>query len=139
MIRYSLTCGGGHGFDGWFRSSGDFDRQAGKGLLTCPVCGSHEVSKALMAPAVAAQAGTGQELLGDREARIRGMMSKVREELTKNAEDVGPRFAEVARRMHDGEMEKASVYGVATGEETRALMEDGVEFHPLPSIPDKGN
>lgn len=139
MIRYSLTCAGGHGFDGWFRSSGDYDNQAGRGLMTCPVCGTHEVSKALMAPAVATQPEAGQELLGDREARMREMMNKVREELTKNAEDVGPRFAEVARKMHDGEMEKTSVYGVATGEETRELMEDGIEFHPLPSIPGKGN
>lgn len=139
MIRYSLICAGGHGFDGWFRSSGEYDKQASKDLLACPVCGSHDVSKALMAPAVATQPETGQELLGDREERIREMMSKVREELTKNSEDVGPRFAEVARKMHDGEMEKASVYGVATGEETRELMEDGIEFHPLPPAPAKGN
>ena len=139
MIRYSLTCADGHGFDGWFRSSGDYDKQAGKGLLTCPVCGSREVSKALMAPAVATQGEADAGLLGDREARIREMMSKVREELTKNAEDVGPRFAEVARKMHDGEIEKTAVYGVATGEETRDLMEDGIEFHPLPPALDKGN
>ncbi len=139
MIRYSLTCDGGHGFDGWFRSSGDYDGQAGNGLLTCPVCGSREVSKALMSPAVATQAEAEQELLGDREARMREMLVKVREELTKDAEDVGPRFAEVARKMHDGEMEKASVYGVATGEETRELIEDGIEVHPLPPVPGKGN
>jgi hypothetical protein len=92
-----------------------------------------------MSPAVSLQGETGQELLGDREERIREMMRKVREELTKDAEDVGPRFAEVARKMHDGEMEKASVYGIATGEETRDLMEDGIEVHPLPPIPGKGN
>lgn len=137
MIRYSLACTGGHVFDGWFRSSIDYDRQAGKGLLTCPVCGSRDVGKALMAPAVATQPG--DALLGDREARIREMMAKVREELTNNAEDVGPRFAEVARKMHDGEIDKAPVYGVATGEEARALIEDGIEFHPLPPVPGKGN
>jgi hypothetical protein len=139
MIRYSLTCSDGHGFDGWFRSSGDYESQAEKGLLACPVCGSHEVSKALMAPAVASQPETEEKLYGDREERIREMMGKVREELTKNAEDVGPRFAEVARKMHDGEMERASVYGVATGEETRELMEDGIEIHPLPPATAKGN
>ncbi len=141
MIRYSLSCANGHAFDGWFRSSGDYDVQAERGLLDCPVCGVHKIEKALMAPSVATSEAQVAEpaLIGGREERLRAMFRMVREEVTKNAENVGPRFAEVARQMHDGEIEKASVYGVASSEEVRALSEDGVEFHPLPPLPDEGN
>ena len=143
MIRYSLICSAEHAFDGWFRSSADYDAQADHGLLSCPVCGSPEVDKALMAPAVPArkqQAPSEQMMLiGDRETEIRGMIRKLREEVTRNAEDVGPRFAEVARQMHEGEVEKNSVYGVATPDEVRSLRDDGIEFHPLPRLPDDGN
>ena len=141
MIRYSLSCANGHAFDGWFRSSGDYDVQAERGLLDCPVCGEHKIEKALMTPSVATSEEQAAEpaLIGGREERVRAMYRMVRDEVTKNAENVGPRFAEVARQMHDGEIEKASVYGVASSEEVRALSEDGVEFHPLPPLPDEGN
>lgn len=141
MIRYSLSCTLGHAFDGWFRSSDDYEVQAQKGLLSCPMCGSHDVDKALMAPAVATTENKGAEqvLLGEGEERLRSMMRKLREEIISKAENVGPRFAEVARQMHDGEIEKASVYGIASPDEVRALKEDGVDFHPLPVLPDEGN
>jgi hypothetical protein len=141
MIRYALSCDGGHAFDGWFRSSDDYDVQADAGLLSCPVCGSKHVEKELMAPALAASPREANEhvLLGDRETHLREMIRKVREEVTKSAENVGPRFAEVARQMHEGEVEKASVYGVASPGEVRALKEDGVDFQPLPVLPDEGN
>src|SRR5262245_9299474 len=121
MIRYALTCNGGHGFDVWFRSSGDYDSQAKRGLLSCPACGSQQVQKALMAPAVSTsdddQARSGPTeavLLSEKETQLREMIRNVRAEVTKNAENVGPRFAEVARQMHDGEIERSSVYGVAS-------------------------
>jgi hypothetical protein len=145
MIRYALTCNAGHGFDGWFRSGEDYDTQSERGLLSCPVCGSDEVQKALMAPAVSTQGADQREapteavLLSEKEAQLRDMIRKVRDEVTKHAENVGPRFAEVARQMHEGEIERASVYGVASAEEVRSLSEDGVEFHPLPVLPEEGN
>jgi hypothetical protein len=146
MIRYALTCNAGHGFDGWFRSSQDYDTQSERGLLSCPVCGSGKVEKALMAPAVSTQEGNPAErtpteavLLSEKEARLREMIRKVREEVTKHAENVGPRFAEVARQMHEGEVERSSIYGVASNDEVRSLTEDGVEFHPLPVLPEEGN
>jgi hypothetical protein len=142
MIRYALACTAGHGFDGWFRSSEDYDRQAERHLLSCPVCGSPQIEKALMAPAVStAEAARSTEavLLGEKEVELRDMIRKVRAEVTKNAENVGPRFAEVARQMHEGEVERASVYGIASQDEVRALAEDGVDFHPLPVLPDEGN
>jgi hypothetical protein len=142
MIRYSLSCANGHAFDGWFRSSGDYDVQAEGGLLDCPVCGVHKIEKALMAPSVATSAepaSTEAVVLGEREERLREMFRMVREEVTRNAENVGPRFAEVARQMHDGDVEKGSVYGVASADEVRALAEDGIDFHPLPPLPDEAN
>lgn len=142
MIRYALLCAAGHDFDGWFRSSADYDAQAQRNLLSCPHCGSPKVEKALMAPAVStAEVARPTEavLLGEKDVELREMIRKVRTEVTKNAENVGPRFAEVARQMHEGEVERASVYGVASSEEVHALADDGVEFHPLPTLPDEGN
>ncbi|MFC5066839.1 DUF1178 family protein [Flaviflagellibacter deserti] len=156
MIRYTLQCERSHGFDGWFRSSGDFDLQAEAGLLSCPLCGSVAIEKGLMAPAVRTAEKVAEStpvtaeraelpnsgdvaLLGDKEQRLRAMIRALRDEVTKNAENVGPRFAEVARRMHEGEIEKGSVYGKASPEEIKSLAEDGIDFHPLPVLPDEGN
>lgn len=146
MIRYALTCKAGHGFDGWFRSSEDYEKQSERGLLSCPACGSGEVRKALMAPAVSTREANNGEgspteavLLSEKETQLRDMIRKVRTEVTKHAENVGPRFAEVARQMHEGEIERSSVYGVASADEVRSLSEDGVEFHPLPTLPEEGN
>jgi hypothetical protein len=146
MIRYSLSCSAGHGFDAWFRSSTDYDDQAARHLLSCPVCGVQHVDKALMAPSVATRDESAAEsapaeavLLSEKDTQLRDMIRKVRAEVTRHAENVGPRFAEVARQMHDGEIERSSVYGVASSEEVRSLAEDGVEFHPLPALPDEGH
>ena len=143
MIHYTLACDKAHTFDGWFRSSEDYARQEKKGLLSCPVCGSAKIGKGRMAPNVATSAeeapAGGQVLLGEREAHVRRLLKEVRDEVTRNAENVGPRFAEVARQMHDGEIEKSSVYGIASKDEVQALREDGVEFHPLPHITAESN
>jgi hypothetical protein len=153
MIRYDLTCDSGHRFDGWFRSSSDFDDQSAKALLACPSCGSARVEKALMAPAVslgsappraaapepAASAPQELTLLGEKEQRLRTLLREVRDQVMRNAEDVGDRFPEVARLMHAEEIEKRSIYGKASAEEARALVEEGVEIQPLPRLPDDTN
>jgi hypothetical protein len=156
LIRYSLICDRQHDFDGWFRSSTDFDDQAARRLLACPVCGSAAVSKGLMAPAVRTADKTADDvptragvpmdapgseiaLLGDKEQQLRAMLREVREAVTRNARDVGPRFAEVARQMHDGEVEHSSIYGRASPDEVRALAEDGIAFQPLPGLADDAN
>jgi hypothetical protein len=145
VIHYSLRCEAAHEFDGWFRSSGDFESQQAQRMLTCPFCGSHEVGKALMAPAVQAAenrpASATQDvaLLGERERKIREMMRHIREEVTRNARDVGPQFADMARQMHDGEIERDSIYGRASADEVRSLAEDGIEFYPLPPVVDETN
>ena len=149
MIRYDLRCrSGGHGFDGWFRSSADFDGQSERGLLSCPVCGTKDVGKALMAPAVSTRrAATPAETPvkpaegpgDDREHKLRAMMRELRREATRNSEDVGDRFPDIARRMHAEEIEPRTVHGRATPDEARALAEEGVPLQALPVCPDELN
>lgn len=150
MIRYDLRCGAGHGFDGWFRSSGDFDGQSASGLLACPVCGSAAVTKALMAPAVskkrAKMAGgpataPAQEVafVDDKQRELRNMLRNLRSHMTQNSEDVGDRFPEIARKMHAEEIEQKTVHGRTTAEEAKALIDEGVPVQPLPTFPDEMN
>jgi hypothetical protein len=141
VITFSLACDNGHDFEGWFRSSADFDAQEKDGQLECPVCASHRVGKALMAPAVA---GTREEaspvLMADpRDGAMRQMMKAFRDHVVASSEDVGERFAEEARRIHFDETEKRSIRGKATPDEAQALREDGVPFAPLPVLPDDQN
>ena len=141
MIRFSLSCERQHAFEGWFRDNGDFDRQQAAGLLDCPVCGSGKVAKALMAPAVSTARGREQMVLAadGEQRRIASELKALSEKLKSNAEDVGERFAEEARKIHFGESEKRGIFGRATAEEATRLAEDGVEFMPLPMLPDDRN
>jgi len=141
LIQYSLICESRHSFDAWFKSSEAYDEQAGSGILVCPVCNSRRVEKAVMAPAVAR---TDHERVPvsanhpDR-AKMIAALRAMREKLTAEADYVGPRFAEEARKMHWGEADPHAIYGEATREEAEALIEDGIEFLPLPSLPDEHN
>ncbi|WP_131194329.1 DUF1178 family protein [Lichenihabitans psoromatis] len=155
MIKYTLTCTKGHAFESWFRDSLGYDDLAESGQLTCPVCGSAEVRKAVMAPSVVrgrragseqrAQAGAAEPqgvvqhpiaLLDERERKVREMMRDLHRKITENADDVGRNFATEARRMHEGETPVRSIYGEATGEEVRSLLDDGVPLLPMPVLPD---
>ncbi|MBE7185942.1 MAG: DUF1178 family protein [Methylobacterium mesophilicum] len=141
MIKFALSCAEGHGFEGWFRDNGDFDTQAKRGLVECPACGSSEVSKALMAPAVSTARGREKIALAvsAEQKRIMGELKKLGEKLRENAEDVGDRFAEEARKIHFGETEARGIFGQATMEEAASLHEDGIEFLPIPNFPDERN
>ncbi|WP_127144116.1 DUF1178 family protein [Pelagibacterium montanilacus] len=140
MISYALACEKGHGFDAWFRNALAFDEQKAKGVLTCPVCGSGAVDKTLMAPAVARKDETVSLSAGhpDRARHIE-MLRKLREAVTSKADYVGDRFAEEARRIHFEEAEARGIYGEASRDEVASLLEDGIEFVPLPSLPDEHN
>ena len=138
MIKYALRCDESHAFEGWFSNSADYDAQAARGLLSCPVCGSADVSKALMAPAVrtgrskdaasdAARAKALAVARGEFEAKAR----KVRDYVHANFEGVGERFPEEARKIHYGEAEDRPIYGQATPKEARDLAEEGVTVAPL--------
>jgi hypothetical protein len=156
MIRYALTCDQGHAFESWFQNSGAYDKQVRRGLVTCPVCGSAKVEKTIMAPRVAgakkrsdaapaelpspsAEAPAPVAMLSPQEREFRKKLKELREHLTKSADYVGPKFPEEARKMHYGEIEHRSIYGEATPDQARELHEEGIEFHPLPVLPDERN
>lgn len=141
MIRFSLHCDKAHEFEGWFRDNADFDIQSKRGLVDCPVCGSHNVSKSLMAPAVST--GRKKEKMAlaasAEQKRMMGELKKLAEKMRENADYVGDKFAEEARKIHFGETEQRGIYGEATAEEAKGLIEDGVEFLPIPTFPDDQN
>lgn len=144
MIKYSLKCEAEHAFEGWFSSGSDFDAQSVRGLVTCPVCGSASVTKALMAPAVAtAHAGEGDAPMAMAGGGVPAeMMTKLREIVTHiraNSEDVGTRFPEEARKIHYGEAPVRGIIGQAKREEIGALLEEGIEIAPLPVLPEDAN
>lgn len=137
MIRYALICDRDHEFDGWFSSSDGFEAQAGAGEVLCPHCGSKRVSKALMAPNVAKSASRqGEAAPADEMARKMSMMMlALKKHVEENCDYVGDAFAEEARRIHYGETEHHEIYGEATLDEARELIEEGVEVAPLPVTP----
>lgn len=129
MIRYDLRCANGDEFEAWFGSIADYDAQAAQGMIQCPVCGVSHVEKAPMAPAV--HTGRKKDARNDR-AIAMAMAAKVREHVEKNFDYVGDKFADEARKMHEGESEERAIWGEATPEEAQALAEDGVPVAPLP-------
>ena len=133
MIRYDLICEFQHEFEGWFSSSADYDEQAKAGLLSCPVCATHSVEKAIMAPAVkTARKSEAREINAAK--AMAAMAAKIRTEIGKNCENVGTDFAEEARAIHYGEKPKRGIYGSTTPKESDELKEEGIEAHALPDI-----
>lgn len=172
MIRYALNCDQGHSFESWFANSGAYDKQAKRGLVTCPVCGSAKVEKAIMAPNLAPSPSlsgaaeprppahppttpappslqqtapmppapkTPVAMMSAAERELRHKLKELRDHITKNAHYVGPRFPEEARKIHYGEAEHRSIFGEASPEDAKQLHEEGIEFHPLPILPDDKN
>jgi hypothetical protein len=130
MIRYQLRCPEDHEFEGWFRSSAEYDEQSRKGLLECPACGSDRIDKAIMAPAVATA-----EAKDDRAQRMKKMrqfFTQVRKHVETNAEYVGEKFPDEARAIHYGDSEQRQIYGEATLADAKDLMEEGIPVLPLP-------
>jgi hypothetical protein len=159
MIRYALVCDKKHQFEIWFGNSADYDKQRKRKLVTCPACGSAEVEKAIMAPAIS-RSGKGKPssapisneavpapaaaaepvaMISPQEQEFRSKLKELREHLIKNADNVGKKFPEEARKMHYGEIEHRSIYGEASPEEAKELHEEGIEFHPIPVLPDERN
>ena len=156
MILYNLICHKGHAFESWFPSSTAYDKQAKRGLVSCPSCGSAKVEKAIMAPRLARKdkststsvapveeaaptAPSPVAMLSPQEQEFRTKLKELRDHLTANADNVGKKFPEEARKMHYGEIERCSIYGEATAQDAKALHEEGIEFHPLPVLPDERN
>ena len=165
MIRYALNCEQGHTFESWFQNSAAYDKQAKRGLVACPICGSVKVEKAIMAPRlsrsdtdaspavptplvphlpmpqlpVPVPANAPLAVMSPPERELRKKLKELREHITKNSDYVGARFPEQARKIHYGEIEHRSIYGEASPDEAKELHEEGIEFHPLPILPDEFN
>ncbi|MEJ5901462.1 DUF1178 family protein [Ochrobactrum teleogrylli] len=141
MIRFSLHCDHGHEFEGWFRDNADFDRQSEMKFVSCPVCNSHKVQKALMAPAVSTARAKEKiaMALGEAQKKVLEEMRDLSRKVRENADYVGDKFAEEARKIHFGETEQRGIYGEASREDVHSLLEDGVDVMPLPVFPEDQN
>ncbi|MBN9038743.1 MAG: DUF1178 family protein [Rhizobiales bacterium] len=141
MIRFTLRCEAEHEFDGWFRDGGDFDTQKKRGFVSCPVCNSGKVEKALMAPAVSTSRGKEKVALavGEEQRRLMGQLREMAKKVRENADYVGDRFAEEARKIHFGETDPRGIYGEASVDDVKGLLDDGVDFMPLPEFPEDRN
>jgi len=155
MIHYQLRCAQEHEFDGWFKDSAAFERQAKRGLVECPNCGNTSVTRALMAPAVPRKGNTLPEPIpatpapaqpvqeakarqvakGRIPAQVVAMLQRVRAEIEQNCDYVGPEFAEEARKIHRGESDARGIYGETTEAEAEALAEEGIEIASVPWVP----
>jgi hypothetical protein len=158
MIRYNLRCDRGHAFESWFQSSSAYESQEKRKLVSCPACGSVKVERAIMAPQVVSTKGrdsaapaaapaaatevaapTSTPLLMAQERELRAKLKELRDHIVKNADNVGERFPNEARKMHYGDIEHRPIYGEASPEEARSLIDEGVEVSPLPVLPDDRN
>lgn len=141
MIHYSLVCDKSHKFDGWFANAAAYDGQKERGLITCPICLTSAVDKAMMAPSVSRASSDKVSLsIGHpQHHQLREAMQALRHKVTSEADYVGDRFAEEARKIHFKEVDQRGIYGEATREEVTALVEDGVDFMPLPSVKEEHN
>jgi hypothetical protein len=154
MIRYTLRCEKGHAFESWFQSSAAYESQEKRHLVNCPTCGSDKIERAIMAPRVVSKKGreaaapaapaetAGSEatpLLMAQERELRAKIKELRDHIVKNADNVGERFPNEARKMHYGDIEHRPIYGEASPEEARSLIDEGVEVSPLPVLPDDRN
>jgi hypothetical protein len=128
-----MTCSEGHEFAGWFPNSASFDKQVKKKQITCPTCGDSAVSKSIMAPAVA-QKNTVKEARAAKAAKVREMLSEVRDHIENNFDDVGDEFPEEARRIYYGETEARDIYGNASDDEAEELADEGVPVGRVPWI-----
>jgi hypothetical protein len=157
VIRYNLVCDKRHEFESWFQESAAYDRQAKRGLVSCPLCGSSKVEKAIMAPRLARKdksmsinvpveseapapaPNAPVAMISPQEKEFRAKLKELRDHLTANADNVGKKFPEEARKMHYGEIEHRSIYGEASPQDAKELHEEGIDFHPLPVLPDERN
>ena len=160
MIHYNLRCAKGHAFESWFQSSAAYETQEKRRMVNCPICGSTKVERAIMAPRIVAKKGrhaatsepsptpvpptdvaapAPTPLLMTQERELRAKLKELRDHIVKNADNVGERFPNEARKMHYGDIEHRPIYGEASPDEARTLVEEGVEVMPLPVLPDDRN
>ncbi len=160
MIHYNLRCDKGHAFESWFQSSSAYESQEKRKLINCPACGSAKVERAIMAPQIVSKKGrksrdehapapvaastdvaapASTPLMMAQERELRAKLRELRDHIVKNADNVGERFPNEARKMHYGDIEHRPIYGEASPDEARSLIDEGVEVSPLPVLPDDRN
>ena len=161
MIHYNLRCAKGHAFESWFQSSSAYEAQEKRKLVNCPVCGSTKVERAIMAPRIVSKKGRDAKpsdrlpvpapaaevippasptpLLMAQEVELRAKLKELRDHIVKTADNVGEKFPIEARKMHYGDIEHRPIYGEASPDEAKALIDEGVEVMPLPALPEDRN
>jgi len=163
MIRYALRCEHDHAFESWFSDSAAYDQQVKRKLVSCPACNSVKVEKAIMAPRIVSKKGRERAepvpaaapaetpavvetstagatpLMMAQERELRAKLKELRDHVVKNADNVGEKFPNEARKMHYGEIEHRPIYGEASPEEAKSLIDEGVEVSPLPVLPEDRN
>jgi len=156
MIHYNLRCARGHAFESWFQSSAAYEQQEKRKLVNCPVCGSAKVERGIMAPQIVSKKGrdivepapaaampaaapASTPMLMAQEREVRAKLRELRDHILSSSDNVGERFPNEARKMHYGDIEHRPIYGEASPDEARALMEEGVEVSTLPLLPDDRN
>ena len=165
MIRYALRCERDHTFESWFQDSAAYESQTKRKLVECPSCGSTKIEKAIMAPRIVSKKGRERAepvaapapaatetpavvetpqagatpLMMAQERELRAKLKELRDHIVKNADNVGEKFPNEARKMHYGEIEHRPIYGEASPDEARALIDEGVEVAPLPVLPEDRN
>ena len=152
MIKFALRCGRGHEFNSWFQSGEAFETQTLAGRVQCPLCHATDVTKAIMAPAIASQSESQSDkppppgeahanlaLLDPRDRESRALITALRKRIFDEAEDVGTRFAHEARKIHDGLVPPRPIHGQANFDDARALIEEGIDILPVPALPDEFN
>jgi hypothetical protein len=157
MIHYILRCERGHAFESWFQSSAAYEQQEKRKLVNCPVCGSAKVERGIMAPQIVSKKGrdivepapaaampatttpASAPLVMAQEREVRAKLRELRDHILSSSDNVGERFPNAARKMHYGDIEHRPIYGEASPDEARALMEEGVEVSTLPLLPEDRN
>jgi hypothetical protein len=162
MIRYTLRCERDHTFESWFQDSSAYDQQVKRKLVSCPACESVKIEKAIMAPRIVSKKGRERAepavapptpapavpeapaagptpLVMAQERELRAKLKELRDHIVKNADNVGEKFPNEARKMHYGEIEHRPIYGEASPEEAKSLVDEGVEVSPLPILPEDRN
>jgi hypothetical protein len=149
MIKFALACDEGHGFESWFPDGAAYEKQARRGLIACPECGSTRVAKAIMAPAVvgagrperapSAAAPVPVALIDERQRALREAVRSLRREIEAHTDDVGAKFPDIARAIHTGEAPERAIRGQASRAEVEALIDEGVGVLPMPTAPDELN
>ena len=137
MIVFNLNClGCGFCFEGWFENSKDYNKQINKGFVSCPSCNSVKIKKALMAPNVAKKSNSKNS---KRNKSIASNVKKLKKIIEKEFDYVGENFTEEAKKIKYGEVKERAIYGEASIEQTKELMDENIDVLPLPFSTKKTN